>query len=253
MHLSWRKALHEEFSKPYFEKLVAFVQAERAKGEVYPPAGEVWTAFEETPLDQVQVVILGQDPYHGPGQAHGLSFSVKPGVRPPPSLVNIYKELESDLGIPPVKHGYLLAWARRGVFLLNTVMTVRKGAAGSHRGEGWETFTDRVISVLNARETPMVFILWGKDAGNKAGSIDGSRHLVLSSSHPSPMSASSGFFGSKPFSRATAWLQSKGLPGVPWQLPEDALAVPERQEGALPQPPTAQGDDLGDVLAREFG
>jgi len=252
MHLSWRKALHGEFSKPYFEKLVAFVQAERKAGEVYPPAGEVWTAFEETPLDQVQVVILGQDPYHGPGQAHGLSFSVKPGVKSPPSLLNIYKELESDLGIHPVKHGYLMAWARRGVFLLNTVMTVRKGAAGSHRGEGWETFTDRVISVLNAREAPMVFVLWGKDAGNKAGAIDSSRHHVLASSHPSPMSAGAGFFGSKPFSKANGWLQGKGLPGVAWQLPEDALAAPERQEGVLLRPPV-QDDDLGDVLAREFG
>jgi uracil-DNA glycosylase len=219
MHQTWQAKLRDEFQKTYFSELVQFVREERIAGEVYPHPGQVFNAFE-VPLDKVRVVILGQDPYHGPGQAHGLAFSVLPGVRVPPSLANVYKELESDLGNPPVKHGYLYQWTKYGVFLLNTTLTVRRGEAGSHRGRGWETFTDRVIRELVAQEKRIVFVLWGRDAGEKAFMIDTSKHSVIVSSHPSPMSAHSGFFGSKPFSRANAALEKKGRSPVDWKLPD---------------------------------
>lgn len=219
MHVSWRARLGKEFREPYFEELTKFVREEREAGEVFPPAGSVFTAFD-LPFEEVRVVILGQDPYHGPGQAHGLAFSVLPGVRVPPSLVNIYKELESDLGHPPVKHGYLHSWTKQGVFLLNTTLTVRRGEAGSHRGRGWETFTDRVVRELVAQEKRIVFILWGRDAGERACVIDTSKHSVIVSSHPSPMSAHMGFFGSKPFSQANRLLEKKGRSPVDWKLPD---------------------------------
>lgn len=218
MHESWKKALSGEFRKDYFVQLVRFLDVERQNGPVFPKNGEVFTAFKVTPFDSVRVVILGQDPYHDDEQAHGLSFSVKPSTPVPPSLRNIYKELESDLGFRPVKHGHLLKWAEQGVFLLNTVLTVRAHQPASHRGQGWEIFTDRVISVLNERQTPMVFILWGAHAREKKASIDETRHLVLESAHPSPMSASNGFFGSRPFSKANDFLLEKGIATIDWAL-----------------------------------
>lgn len=252
MHPTWQAKLKGEFTKPYFKNLVDFLKEERASGAVYPPAGEVFTAFEETPFDRVLCVILGQDPYHGEGQAHGMSFSVKPGVKIPPSLANIYKELKDDLGIEPPPHGYLRAWARRGVFLLNTVLTVRAKSANSHRGAGWETFTDVAIRALNEREAPVVFLLWGKPAQEKAALVDTSRHVILPASHPSPMSASAGFFGSKPFSKANAALQKLGLPTVDWAIPSDPNEeVPLRDPIQLK--PKDQEDDLDAVLAEQFG
>lgn len=216
MHPSWKEALGPEFKKPYFSKLVEFIREERKTKLVYPADADMFRAFE-TPLPAVRVVILGQDPYHNSGQAHGLSFSVPPGVRTPPSLQNIFKELKADLGIEPPKHGHLASWALRGVFLLNATLTVRAHEAGSHQGQGWETFTDAAISVLSNREEPMVFILWGKYARDKKGLIS-ARHAIIESSHPSPMSASNGFFGSKPFSRANKSLASFGFSPIDWSL-----------------------------------
>ncbi|WP_277630410.1 uracil-DNA glycosylase, partial [Atopococcus tabaci] len=188
---------------------------------VYPDMYHIWKAFEWTPYNKVKAVILGQDPYHGPNQAHGLSFSVQPGVKVPPSLKNIYKELESDLGIPPVDHGYLRSWAEQGVLLLNTVLTVRKGEPNSHRGKGWELVTDEVIQRLNEKETPVVFILWGNASIQKRELIDESKHYVLTSPHPSPFSARKGFFGSRPFSKTNELLQESGQEPIDWRLPED--------------------------------
>lgn len=219
MHPSWKRALADEFRQPYFRSLVEFVNGERRAHMVCPPEGEVFTALVRTPLDQVRVVILGQDPYHGPGQAHGLAFSVKPSVGIPPSLANIYKEMETDLGIPPAGHGHLASWADQGVLLLNSVLTVRAYEAGSHQGHGWETLTDAIVKVLNDRETPMVFILWGRYARQKGMIIDRDKHEVIESSHPSPMSASNGFFGSRPFSQANRALEARGLAPVDWRLP----------------------------------
>ena len=221
VHESWINKFGDELDKPYFRSLIEFVKAERARFEVYPPVGRTFTAFEAVPFKEVRVVILGQDPYHGPGQAHGMSFSVLPGVKPPPSLQNIYKELQSDVGVKPVAHGHLIAWAKQGVFLLNTVLTVRKGEAGSHRGQGWETFTDNVIKLLSAREGRIVFILWGKDAQTKAALINTSEHVVITSAHPSPMSAHNGFFGSKPFSRTNQVLDKRGFYTIDWQLTDN--------------------------------
>ena len=220
MHQSWRKALVDEFGKPYFRKVADFVTAQRREHIVFPPPGEVFTAFIETPFDEVKVLILGQDPYHNAGQAHGLSFSVKPGVAPPPSLVNIYKELADDVGFKPPRHGHLMSWARQGVMLLNAVLTVQAHEPGSHRDKGWETFTDAVITKLSEREKPVVFILWGKYARSKVNLI-GSRHTIIESPHPSPMSASGGFFGSKPFSKANAVLKANGLEPIDWALPAE--------------------------------
>jgi len=220
---SWREPLRGEFESAYMAELKRFLVAEKAAGKrIFPPGGEWFHALDATPLDRVRVVILGQDPYHGPGQAHGLCFSVRPGVRIPPSLVNIYKELQDDLGIAPPDHGNLEHWARQGVLLLNAVLTVEAHQAASHRGRGWERFTDAVIRLVDARETPAVFILWGSYAQKKAAFVDRSRHLVLKAPHPSPLSAHNGFFGSRPFSQANAFLKANGLEPIDWRLPETA-------------------------------
>ena len=220
---SWRAALAPVLATRPLRALGGFLSAEEAAGKtIYPPRGSRLAAFERTPLDRVKVVILGQDPYHGPGQAHGLCFSVPEGCPVPPSLRNIYKELESDLGIPPAAHGDLSRWADQGVLLLNNALTVEAGAAGSHQGLGWEAFTDAAVRAVAARESPSVFILWGSHARNKAARVPelaaGSRHLILTSPHPSPLSAHSGFFGSKPFSRANAALVAAGRTPIDWRL-----------------------------------
>jgi uracil-DNA glycosylase len=220
---SWLEPLQGEFAKPYMAELKSFLLAERKAGKQVFPAGSNWfRALDLTPLDKVRVVILGQDPYHGPGQAHGLCFSVPDGVRPPPSLVNIYKELQSDLGIAPPAHGFLEHWARQGVLLLNSVLTVEMGLAASHRERGWEKFTDAVIRLVNEREQPVVFMLWGNYAQKKAAFVDASRHLVLKAPHPSPLSAHSGFLGCKHFSRANAFLEAHGQAPIDWALPQCA-------------------------------
>ena len=221
LHPSWLEPLREEFDQPYMAELKNFLLAEREAGKRIFPSGRNWfRALDLTPLEQVKIVILGQDPYHGPGQAHGLSFSVPAGVRPPPSLVNIYKELESDLGIRPVKHGFLEHWAKQGVLLLNSVLTVEMGLAASHRDRGWERFTDAVIRLVNEKEEPVVFMLWGSYAQKKASFVDQSRHLVLKAPHPSPLSAHSGFLGCRHFSKANAFLESRDLQPIDWALPE---------------------------------
>ena len=212
----WRAALAAEFAAPYYAELQAFVAAERTVSQVFPPAADVLNALKLTPLDQVRVVILGQDPYHGEDQAHGLSFSVRKGVKVPPSLRNMFKELESDLHIKPSMHGCLESWARQGVLLLNTVLTVRAHEANSHRGKGWERFTDAVIAGANARPA-VAFVLWGKPAQKKVPAID-ARHLIIESAHPSPLSASRGFFGSRPFSKINGFLQQQGGAPVDWSL-----------------------------------
>lgn len=215
----WADLLAEEFSKDYYRELRTFLIEEYRRGTVYPDMYDIFNALHLTPYSQTKVCILGQDPYHGPGQAHGLSFSVQPGVPPPPSLQNIFKELQSDLGCRIPNHGCLEHWARQGVLLLNTVLTVRRGQANSHRGKGWERFTDRVIECLNAREKPLVFILWGRNAQAKLEMIDTSRHLVIQSAHPSPYSAHAGFFGSRPFSRANEFLLRNGDDPIDWEIP----------------------------------
>jgi len=223
---SWLEPLRGEFGQPYMAELKHFLLAEREAGKRIFPGGANWfRALDLTPLDKVKVVILGQDPYHGPGQAHGLCFSVPDGVRPPPSLVNIYKELESDLGIPRPAHGFLEHWAQQGVLLLNSVLTVEMGMAASHRDRGWERFTDAVVRLVNAKEQPVVFMLWGSYAQKKAAFVDASRHLVLKAPHPSPLSAHSGFLGCKHFSKANAFLESRGLEPIDWALPECAATA----------------------------
>lgn len=221
LHESWREPLVGEFAAPYMADLRAFLVAEKAAGKAIFPKGAEWfRALDLTPLDRVRVVILGQDPYHGPGQAHGLCFSVRPGVRVPPSLQNIYKEMRDDLGVAPARHGFLEHWAKQGVLLLNNVLTVEQGQAASHQGRGWETFTDAVVRLVNDLPEPVVFLLWGSHAQKKAAKVDGSRHLVLKAPHPSPLSAYNGFFGCKHFSKANAFLQEKGLTPIDWALPE---------------------------------
>ena len=221
LHPSWLERLRGEFGESYMAELKRFLVAEKQAGKRIFPKGSDWfRALDLTPLEEVRVVILGQDPYHGAGQAHGLCFSVPGGVRPPPSLVNIYKELESDLGIKPARHGFLEHWAKQGVLLLNSVLTVEMGRAASHRERGWERFTDRIIAAVNAKAEPVVFMLWGSYAQKKAAFVDTSKHLVLRAAHPSPLSAHSGFFGCKHFSKANAFLESKGLQPVDWALPE---------------------------------
>jgi len=220
MKTDWNPVLRAELAKPYWGELQQFVAAERARATVYPQPDEVFAALHLTPFSQVKAVILGQDPYHGPNQAHGLCFSVRPGVRPPPSLQNIFKELESDLGIPPPAHGCLDSWARQGVLLLNASLTVRAGKAASHQGKGWETFTDAVLRTVDTKQERVVFILWGASARRKKALIDTSRHVVIESPHPSPLSASSGFFGSRPFSRANAALVEAGREPIDWSLPD---------------------------------
>lgn len=217
---SWQKKLGGQFALPYMTSLQEFLASERKAGkQIYPPENLVFNALNSTPFERVSVVILGQDPYHGSGQAHGLSFSVQPGVAIPPSLVNIYKELYSDVGAVPPMHGCLTSWAEQGVLLLNAVLTVEQGNAGAHQGKGWEQFTDEVIRALNDQCENIVFILWGNYAQKKGAFIDQSKHCVLTSAHPSPLSAHRGFLGSKPFSQCNAYLKSKGLPEVNWSLP----------------------------------
>ena len=215
---AWADALKDEFRKPYYRTLFKKVEEEYSTHQIFPDPDDIFNAFHFTPLDQVKVVILGQDPYHGDGQAHGLCFSVKPDVEIPPSLVNIYKELESDLGCYIPNNGYLEKWARQGVMLLNTVLTVRAHQANSHRGIGWEEFTDAAIKILAAQERPMVFILWGKPAQSKKVYLDPKKHLIIESPHPSPLSAYRGFFGSRPFSRTNDYLVSHGLAPIDWQI-----------------------------------
>lgn len=218
---SWHAELSDQFEQPYMQALVAFLQEqERLNKTVYPPFEQRFSALEVTPLDNVKVVILGQDPYHQPDQAHGLCFSVLPGIKPPPSLVNIYKELKTDLDIEPVSHGYLEAWAEQGVLLLNSVLTVEQSEAGSHQGRGWELFTDQVIRVVNERCENVVFMLWGGYAQKKGKSINRERHLVLTAPHPSPLSSYRGFFGCQHFSQANQYLSEHGQPIIQWQLPE---------------------------------
>lgn len=215
---SWHEALAEEWAKPYFEQLTNFVRTEYASGTVYPPANRIFAAFDLSPFNEVKVVILGQDPYHGPGQANGLCFSVNPGKAPPPSLVNIFKEVADDMGRPSAcsADGNLEPWARQGVLLLNTALTVRAHQAGSHSNSGWHTLTDAAVRALSAQRTGIVFILWGAHAIAKRSLIDESRHLVLTSPHPSPLSAYRGFFGNKHFSRANSYLESIGKSAVQW-------------------------------------
>lgn len=220
IHNSWQTILTDEFEKEYYQKLRNFLKKEYTTQKIHPDMYHIYEALELTPYEKVKVVILGQDPYHGVNQAHGLSFSVQLGVKIPPSLNNIYKELQSDLGISPVKHGNLVSWAKQGVLLLNTVLTVREGQAYSHRGKGWEILTDKIIEKLNEREKPIVFILWGKPAQEKMKMIDKSRHIILTSAHPSPLSAHRGFLGSKPFSKTNDALMALGETPIDWQLPE---------------------------------
>jgi uracil-DNA glycosylase len=215
----WNPVLRSEFAKPYWSNLQHFVAGERARHVVFPPVDDVFAALHLTSYASTRVVILGQDPYHGPGQAHGLCFSVRIGVAVPPSLANIHKELTADLGIDPPRHGNLEPWARQGVLLLNTTLTVRAGQAASHQGKGWETFTDEVLRAVNDKPQPVVFILWGASARRKKSFIDISRHTVIESAHPSPLSAHNGFFGSRPFSRANAALEAAGLVPIDWGLP----------------------------------
>ncbi|MBB4614329.1 uracil-DNA glycosylase [Novosphingobium taihuense] len=219
---SWRPALEPVLQSPPLRTLGGFLQTEERAGKViYPPRGTRLAALEMTPLDQVRVVILGQDPYHGPGQAHGLAFSVQHGVKTPPSLVNIYKELEADLGIPRAAHGNLTRWAEQGVLLLNNALTVEAANAGSHQGKGWELFTDAAVEAVAARPEPTVFILWGSHAQKKAARVAGlahGPHLVLKAPHPSPLSAYNGFFGSRPFSQTNAFLEAKGRGTIDWRV-----------------------------------
>ena len=217
---SWREVLAPEFEKPYMQELLGFLEKRRTEGAVIYPDYDLWFhALEMTPLNQVKVVILGQDPYHQPGQAQGLSFSVKPGVKVPPSLRNIYNELATDVGFKVPNHGSLESWAKQGVLLLNAVLTVEDSAANAHQGRGWEQFTDKIIELVNERCTHCVFILWGSYAQKKGVMVDQERHLVISSAHPSPLSAHRGFLGSQPFSKVNQWLVSQGQTAIDWQLP----------------------------------
>ncbi|ATB30740.1 uracil-DNA glycosylase [Melittangium boletus] len=215
----WRRVLQDALANPAFTRLQAYVEQERQRYTVYPPEEDLFSALRLTPYEQVKVLILGQDPYHGAGQAHGLAFSVKPGVRPPPSLVNMFKELHDDLGLPIPREGSLVPWAERGVLLLNAVLTVREATPNSHAGQGWEAFTDAVIRAVSAKEEPVVFVLWGAYAQKKQKLIDARRHVVLAGPHPSPLSASRGFFGSRPFSRVNAELEKRGREPIDWRLP----------------------------------
>ncbi len=216
----WNPVLRGEFAKPYWQQLQRFVADQRVRHTVFPPEPEVFAALHLTPYADTRVVILGQDPYHGPNQAHGLCFSVRRGVSTPPSLANIYKELHNDLGLPIPRHGNLESWARQGVLLLNTTLTVQAGQAASHQGKGWELFTDEVLRTVNAKQQRVVFLLWGASARKKKSLIDLTRHVVLESAHPSPLSAHNGFFGSRPFSKANAALDVAGLQPIDWALPE---------------------------------
>lgn len=216
---SWALHLKEEFKKPYMVELMEFLKEEKDSGKnIYPDQDQIFDAFHMTPFENVKVIILGQDPYHGADQAHGLSFSVKKGVKPPPSLVNIFKELKDDLGIDPPPHGCLEEWAKQGVLLLNAVLTVEDNKAGSHHKKGWEIFTDKVIEVLNSEKESLVFILWGNSAQKKASKVDPHKHLILKSVHPSPLSCHRGFLGSKPFSQTNKYLKNHGQVMINWNL-----------------------------------
>jgi uracil-DNA glycosylase len=231
LHPSWRERLQPQFAEPYMADLKRFLLGEKQRGKnIFPKGGNWFRALDLTPPEQVRVVILGQDPYHGPGQAHGLCFSVPPDVKPPPSLVNIFKELASDLGIKPAPHGFLENWAKQGVLLLNSVLTVEMGQAASHRDRGWERFTDAIIQEIAENAQPVVFMLWGSYAQKKAAFVDPSRHLVLKAPHPSPLSAHSGFFGCRHFSKANAFLESRGLEPVDWALPECEIPLAAHPE-----------------------
>jgi len=219
MEAGWKNALAEEFGKEYFVHLKQFLKEEKANGfQIYPPGPQIFAAFNNTPFDSVKVVILGQDPYHGPGQAHGLSFSVQDGVKPPPSLQNIFKELHNDVGLPVPAGGDLTNWARQGVFLLNAILTVRAKSPASHQKKGWEEFTDAVIKILSDKKEGIVFILWGKYAQSKEALIDANKHYILKAPHPSPYSADSGFFDSKPFSKTNEILKKIGKQEIDWRL-----------------------------------
>lgn len=221
LEASWLAELKSEFDQDYMQRLREFLQQEKAaRKQIYPPSELIFNALNTTPLGQVKVVILGQDPYHGSGQAHGLCFSVLPGVATPPSLVNIYKELESDLAIKPASHGCLTHWAEQGVLLLNSVLTVENAQAASHQGKGWERFTDKVISILNEKKSGLVFLLWGSYAQKKGRFIDRNKHLVLQSPHPSPLSAYRGFLGNKHFSQTNVYLEKQGQQSIAWKIPE---------------------------------
>lgn len=214
----WKSVLMDQFQSPYFRTLKDFLVEEKKKHTLYPPGRLIFNAFQRTPFDQVKVVILGQDPYHGKGQAHGLCFSVPPGIPQPPSLINIFKELYSDLGIPTPEHGNLEKWADQGVLLINATLTVRDGQAGSHQKRGWETFTNRVIELVSQEKSEVVFLLWGRFAQAKESLIDGTRHLILKAAHPSPLSAYHGFFGCRHFSLTNEYLEMQGKGGIDWRL-----------------------------------
>jgi uracil-DNA glycosylase len=230
----WNPILRAELDAPYFKELQQFVAAERSRQRIYPPQAEVFAALHLTPYDSVKVLILGQDPYHGADQAHGLCFSVRPGVPLPPSLENIFTELANDVGVQRPDHGCLDGWARQGVLLLNATLTVRAGQAASHQGKGWERFTDAVIEAVNRKEERVVFILWGASARKKKALIDTSRHVIIESAHPSPLSARNGFFGSRPFSRANQALVAAGREPVDWSIPASTAAA---TPGDTPAPP----------------
>lgn len=215
---TWKMLWEKETSEKYYKDLMAFLEDEYAKQTVYPNKEAIFSAFQATPFEDVKVVILGQDPYHGKGQAHGMSFSVQKGVRVPPSLKNIYQELYDDQGLEPVHHGFLMEWAKQGVLLLNTVLTVRESNPNSHKGKGWELFTDQVIRTLNERKKPVIFLLWGKHAEQKEALITNNQHYILKSPHPSPFSARKGFFGSRPFSKVNAILNEIGEEPIDWRL-----------------------------------
>jgi uracil-DNA glycosylase len=227
---SWQAVVGDERQKPYVQELEKFLDEERRNHTVFPPKDEVFTALNLTPYDQVKVFLLGQDPYHDEGQAHGLAFSVRPGVTPPPSLINVFKELHSDLGCKIPDNGYLVPWAERGVLLLNAVLTVRAHSPNSHKNKGWEKFTDAVIRKVNDKEDPVVFLLWGGYAQKKIKLIDTDRHKIVQSAHPSPLSARSGFFGSKPFSAVNEALHAAGKPPIDWQIPDLGAAAPAKAE-----------------------
>lgn len=214
----WDKMLQNEEEKAYFQNLKSFLEEEYKNHTVYPPAGDIFNALKYSSYEDTKVVILGQDPYHEPNQAHGLCFSVNKGIQIPPSLINIYKEIEDDLGIRPPNHGYLVEWAKQGVLLLNTVLTVQKGQANSHKGKGWEIFTDRVVELLNERKKPMVFILWGANAKSKTALITNKEHMIITGAHPSPLSAWKGFFGGRYFSKANRFLEITGQTPINWEL-----------------------------------
>lgn len=214
----WNRVIGAEFDKPYYHNLMRFLKQEYTTNTIYPEKEEIFNAFLYTPYEKVKVVLIGQDPYHGSGQAHGLSFSVKPGIPAPPSLINIFKELNDDIGVQIPEHGCLIKWAEQGVLMLNTVLTVRAGEAHSHKKKGWETFTNAVISAVNAKEEPVVFWLWGKPAESKLKLITNTHHLVLIAPHPSPLSVYRGFYGSKPFSKTNTFLIQKGKAPIDWTL-----------------------------------